>query len=50
MNTIKKIFSNLFAAPTNGHNRIYREWDRRRMNAMSPSELSEIDAIFARHM
>jgi hypothetical protein len=50
MDTIKRIFSNLFAAPTNGHNRIYREWDRRRKAAITPSELSEIDAIFARHL
>jgi hypothetical protein len=50
MNTIKKIFSKLFNASTKGHDKVYREWDRRRMNAMSPSELSEIDAIFARHM
>ena len=50
MNTIKKIFSNLFNAPTNEHNRVYREWDRRRNAAISPSELSEIDAIFARHI
>jgi hypothetical protein len=50
MDTIKKIFSNLFAAPTKGHNRIYREWDKRRNAAITPSELSEIDAIFARHL
>jgi hypothetical protein len=32
------------------HRRIYREWDRQRAMALSPSDLAEIDAIFARHM
>lgn len=27
---------------------LYREWDRQRARAMSPSERSEIDAIFSR--
>lgn len=30
--------------------KMHREWDRQRSKAMSPSELSEIDAIFARHV
>jgi hypothetical protein len=30
--------------------RMYREWDRQRELARTPSELSEIDAIFARHI
>ena len=28
--------------------KIHIEWDRQRARAMSPSELSEIDAIFSR--
>lgn len=27
---------------------IYREWSRQRINAYGPSDLAEIDAIFAR--
>lgn len=30
--------------------RLYREWDRQRAMARTPNELSEIDAIFARHI
>ncbi|MDI1290871.1 MAG: hypothetical protein PSX37_13100 [bacterium] len=29
---------------------IYREWDRQRSLAMSPSDRAEIDAIFSRHL
>jgi len=29
---------------------IYREWDRQRSRAMSPSDRAEIDAIFSRHL
>lgn len=32
------------------HRRIHREWDRQRALALSPSDLAEIDAIFARHL
>lgn len=32
------------------HRRIHREWDRQRAMALSPSDLAEIDAIFARHL
>lgn len=28
----------------------YREWDKQRSLARTPSELAEIDAIFSRHM
>lgn len=49
-----KAFSRLFAGIFKGHtmtnDQTYREWDRLRSKAMSPSELSEIDAIFARHL
>lgn len=30
--------------------RLYREWDKQRSMARTPNELSEIDAIFARHI
>ncbi len=30
--------------------KLYREWDKQRSKAMTPSERSEIDAIFARHI
>jgi len=29
---------------------IHQEWDRQRANALTQSELSEIDAIFARNL
>lgn len=29
---------------------LYREWDKARARAITQSELSEIDAIFARHL
>lgn len=29
---------------------IYREWDRQRAMALSPSDLAEIDAIFSRNV
>lgn len=30
--------------------RLYREWDKQRAKARTPSELSEIDAIFSRNI
>jgi hypothetical protein len=30
--------------------RLYREWDKQRASARTPNELSEIDALFARHI
>ena len=50
MTTIKKIFSNLFTFATSENEKMYREWDARRSRALSPAEVSEIDAIFARHL
>lgn len=43
---IKKLFRPRLTATQ----RVYREWDRQRSLARTPSELSEIDAIFARHI
>ena len=41
---------NLWTGATSTQSKIYREWDRQRANAKTPSELSEIDAIFSRHV
>lgn len=30
--------------------RLYREWDRQRSQALTPSDAAEIDAIFGRHL
>lgn len=43
---IKSIFASTFA--TSEAARIRYEWDRQRNRALSPSDLSEIDAIFSR--
>ena len=48
-----KAFARLFARiipdiATSETEKIHREWDRQRARALSPSELSEIDAIFSR--
>ncbi len=48
MKTLKCALKNIFVRPTRSGLGIYHEWDRQRARAMSPSELSEIDAIFSR--
>ena len=49
MKAFTSLFANLFSnSATSEAEKIYREWDRQRARAMSPSELSEIDAIFSR--
>jgi hypothetical protein len=50
MTTIRKIFSDLFTVATSDTEKVYREWDVQRSRALSPAEVSEIDAIFARHL
>lgn len=51
MKALSRLFANLFTSPaTSSIEKMHREWDRQRAKAMSPSELSEIDAIFARHI
>lgn len=52
MKAISRLFANLFTrnATSSNLSKIRQEWDRQRSRAMSPSELSEIDAIFARHL
>lgn len=48
MKAFTRLFANLFTTATSDNEKIHREWDRQRARAMSPSELSEIDAIFSR--
>lgn len=50
MKTLKRAFENLFTNATSESEKIYREWDRQRARALGPSDLAEIDAIFARHL
>lgn len=54
MNSFGKLFANLFdrhSDPQASRRRqIVREWDRQRRNAMGPSDLAEIDAIFSRNL
>jgi hypothetical protein len=48
-----KLFSSMFTTTEESvskNERIHREWDRARMRSMSPSETSEIDAIFSRNL
>jgi len=47
---VKSLFDRSGHRTSSTHRRIYREWDRQRAMAMSPSDLAEIDAIFARHL
>lgn len=51
MKAFSRLFANLFTRPaTSDTGKIYREWDRRRANAIGPNDLAEIDAIFSRHL
>lgn len=51
MKAIARLFARIVPDfVTNETEKIHREWDKQRSRAMSPSELSEIDAIFARHV
>jgi hypothetical protein len=47
MRSIGQFFSKIFDGATSTTS-IQREWDRQRSRAISPNELSEIDAIFGR--
>ncbi len=47
------MFANLFDrgdADTAHRRQIIREWNKQRARAISPNDLAEIDAIFARHL
>lgn len=50
INAMRSAFGKWYASATSDTAKLYREWDRQREKAMSPSERSEIDAIFARHI
>lgn len=51
MKAFTRLFANLFVShATSETQKIYREWDSLRAKALSPSERSEIDAIFSRHL
>lgn len=55
MKPLANVFATLFGTGTvdndTARNRqIHREWDRQRALALSPSERSEIDAIFSRNL
>jgi hypothetical protein len=41
---------NIFSSPKRDNENIYRQWNKMRNNAMGPSDLAEIDAIFTRHL
>lgn len=50
MKTLKRAFENIFTNRTTKTENIYRQWDRMRANALGPSDLAEIDAIFSRQL
>lgn len=50
MENIKHFFKNFRNEAKSKNAKIYREWDRQRSLAKTPSELSEIDAIFSRYV
>ena len=50
MKAFGRLFSNFFRVATDDTMKVYRQWDRLRSEALTPSHRSEIDAIFARHL
>ena len=53
MRHLRSIVHSLFGGirqdeATTRRKQIYRDWDRERRNALTPSDLAEIDAIFSR--
>lgn len=51
MKAFTSLFAGLFGKDTTSDvPKIYKEWDRQRAKAISPNDLAEIDAIFARHL
>lgn len=48
MKAIGTLFSRLFEDRPQSIPSIYREWDRLRAEALTPSHRAEIDAIFSR--
>jgi hypothetical protein len=47
---MKFLLDILKSKPVSEQEKIRREWDKQRTLATSPSHLSEIDAIFSRHL
>ena len=50
MKAIGSLFARLFEDRPQSNASIYREWDRLRAEALTPSHRSEIDAIFGRQI
>ena len=50
MRALLRRFTDSFTIPTRENEDLYKEWDRLREQAISPSERAEIDAIFARNL
>lgn len=52
MKALGTFFSTIFSSEkrTSTNELIHWEWDRARARSMSPSETSEIDAIFSRNL
>ena len=48
MKAIKSLFIRMFEDRPQSNSDIYREWDRMRDEALTPSHRAEIDAIFSR--
>jgi hypothetical protein len=55
MKPFAQLFASMFdrhddASTATSRRSLYREWDRQRQSALSPSDRSEIDAIFSRSL
>ena len=50
MKALSRLIAGIFNSSRRADIDAYREWDRLRSRAMSPSEISEIDAIFSRNL
>lgn len=50
MNTLLRFFTSIFEERPQSINSLYREWDKLRAEALTPSHKAEIDAIFSRHI
>lgn len=50
MKALGSLFARMFEDRPTKVDSIYRDWDRLRAEALTPSHKSEIDAIFSRHV
>lgn len=48
MKALLRQIANRFTSPTRANDDVYKEWERLRSKALTPSERAEIDAIFSR--